>query len=518
VNPVWAVHLEHVRRRWALVVLLAVVAGVVSAAALLIAGPSYTGRAALAIVSQNRSPDQDAVLGRGYVDLFNQPSLQAEYARRDALAPDVAFSARLAAGTPVIYVEATSPDADVAGRAATALAVTLRDDVNTNLTPDRVAAATDLTNRLKAAQARLATLSPTSPDRGNVANDISSLQNQLGTVQANSTNQLRDLQLDAGVTENAPPMTRTVTLAVLGGALVGLLAAALLGAAEPGLRSATQIRARLGLDILARLDRTGSAADTDRELARVLSHPGLGRPGTLALASVGSGDDAEAAGRDRGWVSAALARLAVRQGDLALLLRADVAGDPRDDELGRRPGVADVLARHGGAPLDGFVHRDAQGLLAVGPGSRRDDLYTLFSRERTPTLVAAARTNADLVVIDAPAVVEPGDAGAVVCSVAPGTVLVLTGATRAADARVALDALTRAGARVLGVVTVAGDSSAAGAGPDPFRVAPVELPDADTTVETPSAPVPEQSLERPGARPPAHAMLQVRPATSPPTP
>ncbi|MDL5159000.1 tyrosine-protein kinase family protein [Actinomycetospora termitidis] len=437
-----AVHLERVRRRWVLVAAIAVVAALAALVGVLVRPEGFTGRAALAIVSQNRSPDQDAVLGRGYVDLFNQPSQQQVLAQRLGLGPDVTFSARLAAGSPIIYVEAVAPDPELAASAATRLASTYRDDVRNNLTPDRVAAAAELTTQLQAAQGRLASLSPTSPDRRAATDQINSLQAQLTTVQSNTTNQLKDLQLDAGVTENATGSTRTLVLALLGGVVGGVALALALGLVETRLSTPLEARSRLGREVLA-VVRDGADPAGHRSLADVLALPDLPVPGALAVAPADEGSGLAA------LVASSLARMRSRQRGGVLLIQADRGARA---PIGA-PGVAEVLERDEAVDLADTVVA-AEGVWTVPHGNPRDDLEVVCSREGAAELLRRARTLADLVVAEVPSPATSA-AGTVLCAAADRVLLVVEqGVTRAADARLAIARAERAGAQILGVVLV----------------------------------------------------------------
>ncbi len=361
------------------------------------------------------------------------------------------FTASLAAGSPILYVEASAPEPDRAAQAATLLATTFRDDVRNNLTGDRVAAAAELTTQLQASQARLADLPLTSPERRTLADQIGTLQNQLVAVQSNTTNQLKDLQLQAGVTEDPGGAVRIVGLALVGGLAGGIALALALGLLERRLTSPTEVRARLGREVLADVV-AGPDPDGMRALADVLALPDIPVPGALAVVA------ADPVGTSTGAVATSLARLRARQHGSALLLHAASRADAPAGALG----VSDFLDQDvpHTTTLDALVVDDG-GLRVVPPGRPREDVDAICSRGGAAELLRAARGLADLVVVDAPAAATSA-AGPVLCGAADRTVLVVEqGATRTADARRALDRAERAGARVLGVVLVRGDDRAA---------------------------------------------------------
>src|SRR3954447_12036116 len=145
---------DRIRRRWVLILVIGLVAAAGALGASLLQGTSYTGRAALTIVSQDRAPEQDTVLAQGYADYFNQASSQ-EVLRQSAGVPtSVTLNARIAAASPIVYIEATGDSPDVAQDSATKMAVALRDDVNTGLRGNSQTQIADLQRQLDGARAQ----------------------------------------------------------------------------------------------------------------------------------------------------------------------------------------------------------------------------------------------------------------------------------------------------------------------------------------------------------------------------
>jgi len=430
---------DRIRRRWVLVLVIALVAAAGSLGASLLQGTTYTGRAALTIVSQNRAPEQDTVLAQGYADYFNQPSSQ-EVLRQSAGVPSsVQLNARIAAASPIVYIEATAKDANLAANASSKMAVALRDDVNQGLSANTGRQAQDLQRQLAQAQA------------ANNNDQVSQLQKQISNLQDN-TNQLQDLQLNAGVAANSTNAGRNAAAALVGGLLFGALLTMALGRFENRIVTPSEVRDRLDLPVLAVLGgRRRSGEDARSQLLRSLmgltNAYGMPTPGSLAV----TGPYSSRASKSR--VAVALAGLRALQGQTTLLVQTDLESDPIPSELSSMAGVADFLAERGGSRIDGKVYSNGRALLVAPPGSKREDLFALFSKSHVQRLLRQGSALADLVVVDAP----PAEAveGQVVCSAADRSLLVIEeGETRSRDATAALDALGHAAATAIGVVLV----------------------------------------------------------------
>ena len=66
--------IEQVRRRWWVVLVVAVLAVLAAALPSLNAHPTYVGRSALVLSSPGRTPEQDAMMAVGYSTIFNKPA------------------------------------------------------------------------------------------------------------------------------------------------------------------------------------------------------------------------------------------------------------------------------------------------------------------------------------------------------------------------------------------------------------------------------------------------------------
>lgn len=433
---------DRIRRRWALILVIGIVAAAGSLGASLLQGSTYTGRSALTIVSQDRAPEQDTVLAQGYADYFNQASSQQQLRQTAGIDSSVGLNARIAAASPIVYIEAIADSPEVASDAATKMAVALRDDVNSSLGGDSQARQlADLNQQLATAQ------------RTGDQAQVSTLQRQISDLQGQSTNQLQDLQLNAGVVANPTNAGRNAAAALVGGLLLGALLAMALGRFENRIVTTNEVRDRLGLQVLAAVGGKRKSGENARnEMLRALmgltNAHGMPVPGSLAI----TGPTTTRASKTR--VAVALAGLRALQGQTTLLVQADFESDAGgSSELASMSGVADFLAERGDSRLDGKVFSNGRALLVSPRGSKRDDLFALFSRSHVSRLLQQGSMLADLVIIDAPPVQSVE--GQVVCSAADRSLLVVEeGETRSRDASAALEALAQAGGTALGVVLV----------------------------------------------------------------
>ena len=199
-------NLAAVRRYWWIVlavVWLAVLGAFLSTAR---TPTTYLGRTSLIVSSDNRSPDQDAVLVQGYVSYLDNAPYQRQLLAEAGVDSDAEVSAEAAAGSPILVISATASDPDSAQSAAIAVARVFKDDINKSH-DEKIAAA------LATLQDELDTL------RGRKGNDaqIAALQDQVRELQADQDNVLQDLQTRGGVSVQSPSLFSNLALALAGG-------------------------------------------------------------------------------------------------------------------------------------------------------------------------------------------------------------------------------------------------------------------------------------------------------------
>lgn len=454
--------LDRIRRRGWLVLAIAVLAILAALAASRGEQATYTGKSTLTITSQDRAPEQDAVLAQGYAEYFNEGSYQQILRARAGVPADVTLNARTAAASPIVFVEAVASNPDVAASAATRMAETFRDDVNANLRADRDQAVEELRKEIAGARAELDSVSDDSAESTLITSTILALQDRMAAIQSDNSNQLQELQLDAGVSSSSPNLVQNVALGLVGGLILGCLAALAFAAVENRLATADDVRDQLGLDTLAVIpDGKSRSAARSRvqqlmRLANLVSLSDLPRPMTVAVA-------APRATTSTSHVAEGVAAYRAVQGERTLLVKADLHDEHRD----RRPGVAEFLAGPSGVGLDGMVLRGRVGSMQVLPaGNPPADPYALFSHDRFADLVERAKSIVDLVVIESPPINEAAE-GQVVCTTADGVILVIEeNATRTADAAETCQLLEQVSATLLGVV-ITGSGLGAASPPPP---------------------------------------------------
>lgn len=407
-----------------------------------VARPTWTATAALTTQSQNRAPEQDAVLSLGYVDYFNQATYQQSL-RAEARIPDgVVLTAKTGAASPIIYIEAAGPSESAARTAAETAAETFRDDIRESLVDERALEVRDLQAQVNDA-VRLLQVPGTTDAEGNVILDqIRSLQGRITDISSDATNHLKKLQPTAGAASTTRSRAVDLIAGGIGGVLLGLVVALVLALLDRRIRRADDV-GRLGLATLAEFRRRQSPAERHlalERLANALSMTGGKRPTIVAVVGVGSG--AAATRFARGLAGAASAR---RSG--VMLVRADLRGEAS----GGSRGFAEFLT--GGVQLAGLARREADGVRLVPAGdlAGRDPFSAVDPDRMSEFAEQARRTCGFVVVLASPLTIAPESQ--VICAAVDQVVLVAErGATRAAALKQAHALLESVGVTAAGVV------------------------------------------------------------------
>lgn len=226
------VQLDHIRRRRWLVLAVMAIAVLGTVLYSVVQKPAYTSTWALRVDSLDRGPEQDAVLAQGYVEYFNQPSSKQVLRSMTDLSSDVAFDARNSATSPIFYIEATAPNSDLAAASARRLAETFRVEINTQVRQSNQRTIADLRVQISAAQDRLETLPSSSYEVPLIVGEIESLRTGINDLQATTANQLTDVFGSAGVSRTSPNVVQNAALALVGGLILGVVAALALANAE----------------------------------------------------------------------------------------------------------------------------------------------------------------------------------------------------------------------------------------------------------------------------------------------
>lgn len=441
-NSSLRLRLDEIRRGKWVILVVTLVAVATTALPSLLADPTYLAKSALVVSSPDRATDQDALLAVGYATLFNDPANNVRLRATKSLPDDVTFEARTAAASPIVTIEATADDPKEAQDAAEAMAIALRDDVNAVRKQENERLIADLSGQLDELFAL-----PGSDGAPNLG--IGPIQERIGDIRADSTNQLRDLQLRAGVIRQAPDVVLNIALGAVGGLVLGVFLV-LLYARLLGRPSATELQQRTGVRALVEVP-SGGDPDSDslraerlRTLANIIRFDEKAGAKVVAMTDV--------AGATRATeLAGAMANLSAQQGYRTVLVHANEA-----TRLAGQAGFTDALADRRSVQsllVDGAV----EALRIMPSGSEITDRYATVTRERVTSVLAELRADADAIFVAAPAIDESSETQ-VVCAAADVTILVVSGqSSRSRDVSAAAETLAQSHADLMGAVVVDGE-------------------------------------------------------------
>jgi capsular polysaccharide biosynthesis protein len=427
--------LTAVRRYWWIVVAvvwLAVLGALVSTAR---TPTTYLGRTSLIVASNDRSPEQDAVLVQGYVSYFNDAAYQRQLLAATGVDNKVLLSAQAAAASPILVISATASDPDRAQSAAIAVAKAFKDDINKIHDQKTAEALATLQDELDTARGR----------RDEVV--VAALQERIGQLQADRENVLQELQNRGGVSAQPPSLFNNLVLALAGGLVLGVLAALALAKFSTRLRSRHDVADKVGLNTLVELPgpRTKGAqlgrVQRVRQLANIL-RARLAGPGVVAVtqATGGAATNVVARGLAMEWAT---------QGYPTVLVRFGGDSESLPSRIGETTPVGPVeasasLSRMRAGPVPGMFILDMRPSLAGGaPKLPAMKLTELLELEQ---LVGA------FIIIETPAVLDSADAQAASLA-ADATILVIdTQVAKVPETREAVGVLRQPGVVLLGAV------------------------------------------------------------------
>ncbi|SEP21082.1 hypothetical protein [Trujillonella endophytica] len=417
--------LVRLRRYWLLVLAVTVLAVLGGLAATAQAPTTYVGRTSMIVSSNDRSPDQDAVLVQGYVAYFNDTAYQRALTRRAGVPDDVTLEAQAAAASPILIVSATTSDPETAQAYAIQVAEVFRQDINRVRAESRAEQLVALQDQLDTA------LNSGDPNAGVIVVD---LQDRIEQVQSDQVNVLQELQAEGGVSVEEASLIRNVLPAAAGGLLLGLLGAFAAAKLSRRLHSGRDVVDKVGVSTLVELPRSrGTAARTRQErrlgqLANIVRSR-LPGPSVVAVAQPDAGGASS-------FVALELAREWVRQGHPTVLVDADVGGVLDGAEAVVTPGRPGTVPR----------------LWLAGLAPQVDEDAPILSVSKLTELLRQEALAGQYVVVDVPAVVESA-AGQALCQAADQTVLVVDSRiTRVSAAREAVVVLRQMAASVMGAV------------------------------------------------------------------
>jgi capsular polysaccharide biosynthesis protein len=424
-----------VRRYWWIVlavVCLAALGALVSTAR---TPTTYLGRTSLIVSSNDRAPEQDAVLVQGYVSYFNNEAYQRQLLAVTGVEAKAQLSAEAAAASPILVISATASGPDRAQSAAIAVAKAFKDDINKTHDQRTAAAIATLQDEIATARGR---------DDGTI---IAALQERMGELQADRNNVLQELQNRGGVSVQPPSLFRNLVLALAGGLVMGVLAALALARFSSRLRSRHDVADKVGLNTLVELPGPRSkGAQLRRErrlrqLANIL-RARLTGPGVVVVtqATDGAATRVVARGLAMEWASEGYATVLVRFGDGVESLPSRIG---ETTSVGRVEASA-LLSQMRAGPVPGMSILDMRPRFAGGARS-------LLAMKVTEVIELEHLVGA-FIIIETPAVLDSADAQAVSLA-ADATIFVIdTQVAKVPETREAVGVLRQPGVVLLGAV------------------------------------------------------------------
>jgi capsular polysaccharide biosynthesis protein len=437
-------HIDQVRQRWWVVVIVAAISVLAAALGALTTPTKYVGKATLVVSSPDRAPEQDAKVVVGYATDFNDPATIDRLKATTSLPQNVTFEATTMAASPILTIVATADDPSVAQQSATRIAAAFRDNVNSAQRAAAVDAIADLQRQINDVRQRFP-----NPSNGQPTELETNLQEQINKLQFDATNQLRDLQLQGGVTTIEPKTRRNVALGAAAGILLGVLAALGMAAVSTQVRNSAELLEKTGVEPLVELPSGGSRPvrrmreDRLRTLANILSIDVSSKSTVVALIDSRGVEGA----RD---IADRLAKLLAQQEYRTVLVHAEEARQAEEntgfDDVLRDSGMVRVLLKDG--EVDTLKILPRGGLFA--------NHYSRFTRARIGAVLDELRPGADAVILAAPSLADTPDAQ-LLCAAADLTIVVVDArSSRADDVSSVVGVLERAGADVLGAVLING--------------------------------------------------------------
>ena len=406
--------LLRVRRRWYIVVAITLVTVLGAFVAGVGDRTTYSAKAALS-ASSPTSENTPYALALAYIYLFNDPSFQAALNRKAQVPAGVTSTAEPATVGSIFYIDATASTPEAARSAASALATTFRTEINGALEDAKKQTISSVEAPFEERYAQ----------RLEVPGDErAGLQEQINTINANTNGMINSVGLDSAVTASSPQRATTLLTALGGGLVVGVLMAL-------GVDIASR-RVRTGFDVTDKTafttalvvddpdDEGGSArsADLQHLSNRVVSGSDT-RPHVIAVVAAQSG--ASAAARQLAETMASSLGTAEVP---ALLVRTDAR---RSVGASASRGFVDALVD---ADLDlaEVMSVESGGVCTIDVGNRVLDPIGVITRSSVARFLDAARKQAEVVLLEAPIVVESPEAQ-IICAQADVVITVVDPAT-----------------------------------------------------------------------------------------
>ena len=406
--------LLRIRRRWYIVVAITLVTVLGAFVAGVGDRTTYSAKAALS-ASSPTSENTPYALALAYIYLFNDPSFQDALNRKAKVPAGVTSTAEPATVGSIFYIDATASTPEAARSAASALATTFRTEINGALEDAKKQTITSVEAPFEQRYAQ----------RLEVPGDErAGLQEQINTINANTNGMINSVGLDSAVTASVPQRTTTLLTALGGGLVVGLLTALGVDIVSRRVRSGFDVTDKTAFTTALAVadpdDEGGSARSADlRHLSNRVMSGSDTRPHVIAVVAAQSGASAAARQLAESMASA-LGTAEVP----ALLVRTD-ARRPVGTSASR--GFVDALVD---ADLDLAEVMSVQsgGVCTIDVGNRVLDPIGVITRTSVARFLDAARKQAEVVLLEAPIVVESPEAQ-IICAQADVVITVVDPAT-----------------------------------------------------------------------------------------
>jgi Mrp family chromosome partitioning ATPase len=416
-------------------------------------GTQYTARAALTLGSPERAPEEDSVLAMGYVDYFNQATTQRRLRAAADLPIGVTFAARPAASSPIIYIEGVGADADMVRSSVSAMADAFRNDVNSGLVADKQARIAALQAEMTTQQEIVDGSPPTQDQRGSLAaGAVAELQTLINELRADTSNELQLLQSVSDVSGSRPSLAINIGLALIGGLILGALAALAFAAVRNRLGAAAEVADKLGVEVLADLGGEHARALSDEGRRRLKRLANLVGPGQVERPMV-CGVVAPRRTAAARTVATAVAGYRAVQDERTVLVYLDPHDQPADTvELW---GVADLLAPNSNLRLGSLLQPGAvAGLRVLPAGVAAGDSYERLTMEAVERLFVQLTEVASSVLVVVPPLLDTAEAQAICAAVKHVIMVVESDVTAVTDAHAALELLAQVKRDPMGCVVM----------------------------------------------------------------
>ncbi|MBT0566286.1 hypothetical protein [Williamsia sp. CHRR-6] len=405
-------------RRWWIIPATVVLALGVALVVGLGQSTTYTSKSALTTYSQNRAPEQDAVLIQSYVDFFNNGANQTTLREAAKVPESVKFTAMPVATGPIMFIAASGSDQQQVRTAATAMAIAFRDSINAGVQQTRDSAVAAL---------RAPFLERLARNDFILQQERVELSRSIDALNADSSGRLQNLTNANTVTKSTPDIWTTLAIGLVVGLLLGGALAWLIGGVAPRLRRPDQLAEVLGVkafDVTSR-EPEGHRLQM-RHVVNALAFDDLPSPVIIALTGVADTPATAVAAEE-------LARIRASQGADVVVMRTT------RDGAGSALGVVDMLRSPETVSLDDALRSTERtggigaGISLLAPGHPGIDPYDVMTRVNVSDLLRQLSRRFSVIVIECPPVTEAAEVQ-LLCSLAHRTLMVVEADTVGASA------------------------------------------------------------------------------------